>query len=280
MTSLESIETHATAENPAEVSGRDRAPFAWEKLLGAVPFVVLFLIWWLVTATGLVHRNIIASPAAVWSATVDLAQRGLLQDDIVTSLVRLLLAMAVSLVLGVSLGILAGLSRPLSELLIPLASFFNSISGIAWIPLAIVWFGLGTVTVTFVLVNSIFFLIFFNTVLGVRSVPAVLENAVRTLGGGRRELILQVYLPGALPFIMSGIRGGFGFGWRALIAAELIAATSGLGYLIYNASNYSRADQILAGIIIIGALWVIIDMVVLAPIERRTVQRWGTVRGA
>jgi NitT/TauT family transport system permease protein/taurine transport system permease protein len=79
---------------------------------------------------------------------------------------------------------------------------------------------------------------------------------------------------------MSGIRGGFGFGWRALVAAELIAATSGLGYLIYNASNYSRADQILAGIIIIGALWVIIDMVVLAPIERRTVQRWGTVRAS
>lgn len=255
-----------------------RSPRNPEKLLGVLPFAVLGLVWWLVTATGVVHRNVLAGPPEVWRATTDLASRGLLQDDIVTSLLRLVLAMAVSLVLGVGLGLLAGLNRPVSDFLLPLVSFFNSISGIAWIPLAIVWFGLGTVTVTFVLVNSIFFLIFFNTVLGVRSVPAVLENAVKTLGGGRRELVLQVYLPGALPFIMSGIRGGFGFGWRALIAAELTAATSGLGYLIYNASNYARGDQILAGIIVIGALWIVIDMAVLAPIERRTVQRWGTVR--
>jgi taurine transport system permease protein len=250
----------------------------YEKWLGVLPFAGVFVLWWIITATGLVQRSTLPGPGQVWSAITGLASQGLLQSDILVSLARIGIGVGVSLVLGVGLGMIAGLSRRFSDLVVPLASFFNSISGIAWIPLAIVWFGLGTLTVVFILVNSVFFLIFFNTILGVRAVPKVLENAVRTLGGGRRQLILQVFLPGALPYIISGVRSGFGFGWRALIAAELIAASSGLGFLIYNASNFSRTDQVLAGILIIGALWILIDTVLLAPIERRTVHRWGTVR--
>jgi NitT/TauT family transport system permease protein/taurine transport system permease protein len=115
-------------------------------------------------------------------------------------------------------------------------------------------------------------------VLGVRSVPRIMEQAVRTLGGGYAVLIRDVFVPGALPHIMSGVRSGLGFGWRALIAAELIAATSGLGFLIYDASNFLRSDKILVGILIIGAIWMVLDNVVLKPLERRTVERWGTVR--
>jgi NitT/TauT family transport system permease protein/taurine transport system permease protein len=251
---------------------------AFELGLGVLPFLGLFAAWWLVTHLTGVSKAVLPSPDLVWSAARDLAATGELQGDTVTSLGRVALGAGVSIVLGVGLGLVAGLNRTVGDLLVPVASFFNSVSGIAWIPLAITWFGLGTAAVTFIIVNAIFFLIFFNTVLGVRSVPRIMEQAVRTLGGGYRVLILDVFMPGALPHIMSGIRSGLGFGWRALIAAELIAATSGLGFLIYDASNFLRSDKILVGILVIGAIWMAIDNLVLKPLERRTVERWGTVR--
>ncbi|HEY8864605.1 MAG TPA: ABC transporter permease [Candidatus Dormibacteraeota bacterium] len=247
-------------------------------VLGALPFVGLLVAWWAASTFSLVSRASLPGPEAVWSAAADLWSNGDLQEDIKVSLGRVALGSGIAIGLGVGLGLLAGLNRRLADILLPLAGFFNSVSGIAWIPLAITWFGLGTAAVTFIIVNAVFFLVFFNTVLGVRSVPRIMEQAVRTLGGGYRELVVHVFLPGALPHIMSGIRSGLGFGWRALIAAELIAATSGLGFLIYDAGNYLRSDKILVGILVIGLIWMLLENVLLKPLERRTVERWGTVR--
>jgi len=248
-----------------------------EAWLGALPFAALVAAWWFASHSGHFSAGSMPTPESVVAAARDLASQGVLQADIFASLGRLVVGAFVSIVLGVGLGILAGLNRYVGDLLLPLAAFFSAVSGIAWIPLAIMWFGLGTVAVTFVIWNSIFFLVFFNTVLGVRSVPRIMEQAIRTLGGGHRVLVLQVFLPGALPYIVSGIRTGLGFGWRALVAAELIAATSGLGFLIFDASRFFRSDQILVGIGTIGILWVIMDNVLLTPLERHTVKRWGTV---
>lgn len=249
-----------------------------ERWLGLVPFLVGLAAWWLLAHSGRVKPATLPSPEKVLAALADLTERGELQADVLISLERVALGAGISIVLGVSLGLIAGLNRPTGDFLGPLATFFNSVSGIAWIPLAITWFGLGTAAVTFIIVNGVFFLVFFNTMLGVRSVPKIMEHAIRTLGGRYRELVLQVFLPGALPYIMSGIRTGLGFGWRALIAAELIAATSGLGFRIYDASNFFRTDQILAGILVIGVLWMALDGLVLRPLERRTIERWGTLR--
>lgn len=248
-----------------------------ESALGALPFLALVTVWWLASHSGRFTAGALPRPESVAAAAQALLSDGTLAADILASLTRLGLGAAVSIVLAVALGILAGLNRVLGDLLLPLAAFFSAVSGIAWIPLAIMWFGLGTAAVTFVIWNSIFFLVFFNTVLGIRSVPRIMEQAIRTLGGGPRVLILQVFLPGALPYIVSGIRSGLGFGWRALVAAELIAATSGLGFLIFDASHYFRTDEILAGIGTIGILWVVMDNLILMPLERRTVKRWGTV---
>jgi len=251
---------------------------AESSVLGATPFIGLFVAWWAATHFLQVSSATLPRPEVVWGAAVDLWSSGDLQEDIKVSLGRVALGASISIVLGVGLGLLAGLNRGLGDMLLPLASFFNSVSGIAWIPLAITWFGLGTAAVTFIIVNAVFFLIFFNTVLGVRSVPRIVEQGVRTLGGGYGELVLHVFLPGALPHIMSGVRSGLGFGWRALIAAELIAATSGLGFLIYDAGNFLRSDKILVGILIIGLIWMLMDNLLLKPLERRTVERWATVR--
>jgi ABC-type nitrate/sulfonate/bicarbonate transport system permease component len=132
-------------------------------------------------------------------------------------------------------GFIAGLNRPIAEFLNPLIIFFNAISGIVWLPLVIGWLGIGTALAVFLIWNTVFFIVFQNTVLGVQLVPQVFEEGVQALGGGRWETIRSVILPGALPYLLTGIRSGLGFGWRALIAAELVGATTGLGQMIFGA---------------------------------------------
>ena len=144
-----------------------------------------------------------------------------------------------------------------------------------WLPLAITWFGLTWKTVLFVIGNAIFFTVFFNTLVGVRGVPRLYEQAILTLGASRWRTLRDVLLPGALPGIVAGIRLGLGFGWRALIAAELVAVTQGLGFMIFSAANYLRTDIILAGILVIGIVAIAMDSLILVPIERATVLRWG-----
>jgi taurine transport system permease protein len=249
-------------------------------LRGVAPFAVLVAAWAAVTGTGLVPALFLPPPLDVARVAWELARDGSLWINIAASLGRVLLGIVASVPLAVGLGVLVGLDRRLAPVVEPIVGFFNALSGIAWLPLAITWFGLGWTSVTFIMFNTIFFLVFFNTLVGVRAVPRIFEHAVRTLGGSRRHVIVQVLIPGALPSIVTGIRMSIGFGWRALIAAEMIATTTGLGFLIYNAANFHQSDTILVGIVSIGLLWLATDRLVLQPLERRTIERWGLVSSA
>ena len=244
-------------------------------LRGAVSFGALFAVWYALTASGWVKPLALASPTAVWSVLVDGIRDRSLFGHLGASLGRLALGVVVAGSVGVVAGVAVGISRRLAVLVEPLAGFFNAISGIVWLPLAITWFGLSWQTVLFVIGNSVFFTVFFNTLVGVRAVPRLYEQAILTLGASRWRTVRDVLVPGALPSIVTGVRLGLGFGWRALIAAELVAVTKGLGYMIYSAGNYLRTDIILAGIIVIGAVALSMDALILVPIERATVQRWG-----
>jgi taurine transport system permease protein len=247
------------------------------KLLPVVPFVGLLLIW--VISWQVIQPNLATLPSAqrVLDTLVELARSGELWTNVAASMSRWGIALVLAVGLGVSFGVLAGLNRFVGMFFEPLAIFFTAMSGIVWLPLALVWFGIGTPMIVFVIWNSMFFLVFANTLLGVRSVPTILEDGIRTLGGGRAEVIRNVVLPGALPHIMAGVRAGLGFGWRALIAAEIIGATAGLGAMIFHATEFLRSDVIVAGNLVIGVLGMTIDLLVLAPIERRTIERWGLV---
>ena len=243
--------------------------------LPATPFAALVAAWYLVSVT--MHPTLAKLPtiAQVWSALVDMIANGQLGQDIRASLFRYVLGIAVGVVSGLVLGVLAGRVRPVALLLEPLATFFTAVSGVAWIPLAILWFGIGTGTVVFVIWNTVFFLVFANTLLGVRSNKVVLEEAVRTLGGGPLHIIRSVVFPGALPYILVGVRAGLGFGWRALIAAEIIGSSQGLGAMIFTARESYRTDMIVAGIVVVAFLSVITEVLIFIPLQRRTVERWG-----
>lgn len=247
------------------------------RLLPAAPFVLVLVVWSSYWAIARPPAETLPAVTDVGSAIWTLAASGQLGVHVLASLWRLLLGASLGIVTGVLAGFLAGLNRQVSEFLNPLVVFFNAISGIVWLPLMIGWLGIGTALAVFLIWNTVFFIVFQNTILGVRLVPEVLEQGVRTLGAGRIETIRSVTLPGALPYILTGIRSGLGFGWRALIAAELVGATTGLGQMIFAAAEYHRSDIIIAGCLIIGTIAVAMDRWLLLPIERRTVRRWGLV---
>lgn len=249
-------------------------------LLPAAPFLVLAVAW---TIYWSIAKPNIGTLPPIWmvgSALWQIASSGELLVHILASLGRLAVGVSVGIVSGVLLGFAVGLNRKVADFVSPLVIFFSAISGIVWLPLVIGWLGLGPSLFTFLIWNTVFFLVFQNTVLGVQVVPPALELGVRTLGGSRLHTILNVTAFGALPYIMSGIRSAFGFGWRALIAAELVGASSGLGQMIFRAAEFHRADIILAGCLVIGMLSLLMDRYILVPIERRTIERWGLVTPA
>jgi NitT/TauT family transport system permease protein/taurine transport system permease protein len=206
-----------------------------------------------------------------------LMANGILPAYLEDSVVRLAAGTAVGVALGIPIGLLVGLSDRAHRVLWPVLLFFQAIGDIAWLPILLIWFGFGLTTMIFVIVYTVLFPVVLNTVLGVRSVPLELHRAALSLGASKARVVWEVVLPGALPNIMTGLRNGLGFGWRALIAAEIIVGTSGIGFLMFDARRAGSVVEILLGMIILGVLWYVVDSWVLAPIERATGERWGLV---
>jgi NitT/TauT family transport system permease protein/taurine transport system permease protein len=218
------------------------------------------------------------SPGAVGAALMELLAKGILPDYMAESLRRVVLATAVGLVVGVPLGILIGINSKVAECCYPLLNFFQSLGGIAILPLVIVWFGFTEKTILVAINYTVLFPVVFNVLVGVRSVPRIYVNALRTLGASRLRIVRDVLLPGALPHVATGARLGMAYGWRALIAAEMLVGANGLGFMIFNAQSFFMTNRIILGMLVIGTLWVLIDRFVLRPLEADTIQRWGLVQ--
>lgn len=244
----------------------------------ALPLLVLLVIWEAVVRGFDVNPRVFPSIAPVLRAAVDATLDGTLIRHIGASLGRIALGTLIGVVVAVPLGIAMGTNRAVSAFFTPLLRFFSVLAGIAWIPIATLWFGYGFGAITFVIFNAVFFVVAYNTLLGVSSIPMPLRHAAASLGAGRWQLFTEVLLPGALPNIVTGVRTGLGFAWRGLIAAEMIATNVGLGYMLFVARDFYRTEVIVMGMIVIGLLWLLIDRLLLAPLERRTIERWGLVR--
>lgn len=254
-------------------------PDLWEKFLyGLGPYLFLVVLW--ETARFVLN----ASPAimpSVWSAVEAIGRvisNGILPDYIFHSLYRIAVAAALSITIGVSLGLAIGLNTLMADFFSPLLRYFNSLSGIVWLPLFLIWFGFNDKTVITTISYTLLFPVVFNTVIGVRTIPRVFRNVVLTMGGSWRDIVLGVILPGALPNVIAGIRMGFAYGWRALIASEMILSVGGVGFMIFKARAGNLTDRLLAGMLIIGVLWSLIDYFVLQPLEEGTIRRWGLIQ--
>jgi NitT/TauT family transport system permease protein/taurine transport system permease protein len=258
-------------------SAYTRATQRWPGLAAIVPFIPVIGLWIAVTESGMFPRAFLPGPVEVVKAFFSLTYRGILPDYLQDSLLRLITGAAVGMIIGIPLGILIGSSKWAHRVSWPILLFFQAIGDIAWLPILLIWFGFGLTTMTFVIVYTVLFPVVLNTVLGVESVPRDLARAARSLGASRARILWEVTLPGALPNIITGLRNGLGYGWRALIAVEMIVGTSGIGFLMFDARRSGSVVEILLGMIILGLLWYIVDAWILAPIERATGQRWGLV---
>lgn len=242
-----------------------------------VPFLPLIALWWAVAEAGIFPRAFFPGPVEVVQSFWTLLRKGILTAYLHDSVIRLAVGAAAGVALALPVAILIGLSRRAHAALWPVLLFFQAIGDIAWLPILLIWFGFGLTTMTFVIVYTVLFPVVLNTVLGIRSVPVELQRAAASLGASRWRILWEVILPGALPNILTGLRNGLGYGWRALIAAEIIVGTSGIGFMMFDARRAGSVVEIVVGMIILGMLWYIVDNWILAPLEKATGQRWGLV---
>jgi ABC-type nitrate/sulfonate/bicarbonate transport system permease component len=247
---------------------------------GAAGLLAILALWQISVPLVGLEPYFYPSPLDVWRAFLDLLRKGILPAYLVDSAGRFAAGVSIGVALGVAMGLLIGLSRTASRLLMPLINFLFAIVEVAWIPLFVIWWGYGLKTILVAITYVVFFPVLYNTILGVRSVSTVLVNAARSLGASRRAVIREVILPSALPNIITGFRVGTGFAFRGLIFAEIIAAKSGLGYLIFEGATNQQTDRTIVGMIAMGLLWLFIDNLYVKPLERVTVERWGTIVGA
>jgi NitT/TauT family transport system permease protein/taurine transport system permease protein len=256
------------------------APRFRRLLMFCAPLLMLVLIWEMAVRGFQVDPRVFPSVESVARAGLESVQDGTLLHHVLASMGRVLAGTSLAIVVGVPLGVAMGLIPWVSDFLTPLFRFFSVLAGIAWIPIATLWFGYGFGAITFVIFNAVFFVVAYNTLLGVSTIPMNLRHAGASLGARGLQMLWQVILPGALPNIVTGIRTGLGFAWRGLIAAEMIATNVGLGYMLFLARDFYRTEVIVFGMIVIGVIWLCIDRWVLAPLERATIERWGLVRAA
>lgn len=246
--------------------------------LAALPFVLLLVAWRILPqATGM-PDYMLPTIGAVWDKGVELISNGQLPRHVLDSLGRLFLAFLIGNALAIPIGIAVALNRHASDVLRPVLTFLQSIAGVAWVPVAVIWFGIGMGSVVFVIANTIFFSTLYNTVAGVESIPKVLHRAVTSHGGKGWRLYTELILPGAFVNILLGLRIAMARGWHALVGAEMIAGSNGLGYMTMEAVQWYQSSTIVLGMLCIGCLWLAMDRLIFRPLERRTVVRWGMVR--
>jgi taurine transport system permease protein len=251
------------------------APLMWA-LRTLFPFAVLAGVWELVVLIQLFPRHFFPPPSDVLAAGVQMALDGSLLLATRITIERLLEGASIGLGLGVLLAIaFAWLPRGWRYLR-PSINYFEAMGEIGWLPVFVLWAGYGEPAIIATVAYTVVFPVLFSTLRAFHSAPASLMDSVRTLGGNRLDVLSNVLLPAAMPGIITGLRAGMGFAWRTVILAEFLIARRGLGVVIFAARTLSQVDVIMAGMIVIGILWLASDQLILKRLEARTVERWGT----
>jgi NitT/TauT family transport system permease protein len=233
----------------------------------------LLLAWDLAIRFG--GQTLLPSPAAVGKAIAELTRHGFLFKHIVASLFRVTWGYLLAALCGVPFGIWLGWSRRSRMAAAPLLEVFRPISPLAWIPIAILWFGVGDLSAIFIIFLGAFFPVTLAAMNAVARIPEIQLNAGRNFGLSRAELLRRVIYPATIPQLLVGLRLALGIAWLVVVAAEMIAVSSGLGFLIINARNAgNRYDLVVAGMVLIGVVGLALDWA-MRRLERSPSVSWG-----
>jgi len=242
------------------------------------PFLVVLLIWQTIVELKIFKPYLLPSPVAVLDDFVVKAiYTKALLFHLRESLIRLSLGYAVGIGGGLGLGVMMGLRKSIARFFEPLVELAHAIPGIAWVPFAILWFGIGYETVVFIIFLSVFFPVLYGTLTGVKTMSLKYSNVALMCGARKWQVIAYVLLPGAMPSIMNGIRIGAAFGWRGLVASEMIASASGIGWMIVDARSWLNTETVILGAILIGIFWIAMDRLILKTLEAKTIEKWGMI---
>ncbi|MSP89083.1 MAG: ABC transporter permease subunit [Alphaproteobacteria bacterium] len=231
----------------------------------------LLALWWIATHAGWIKPLFLPKPETIWLAFKQAAAGDLDNHTLAVhfgwSMYRVFSAFVLAVVIGIPVGIAMGVSRYARGLFDPPIEFYRPLPPLAYLPLMIIWFGIGEGAKVMLLFLAIFAPVALAARAGVKSLAPEQIQAALSMGASRLQVICHVILPGAMPEILVGLRIGMGVGWTTLVAAEMVAADAGLGKMVYNASNFLRTDVVILGIVVIGAVAYIFELL-MRSIER------------
>jgi len=261
----------------ATVASRE-LPFARWLALTTTGFVAFFGVWWAVAMSGLVLPQFLPTPLAVLEKFVSLTQAPFvgytLQRHLASSFGRFALGFGLAVAIGVPLGLLMGWFRTLDAVVTPLFDALRFVAPIAWVPFAALWFGTGIGGPVLIIFSGAFPPCLINAYRGARYVEPRFLEAAQTLGASHWQIITEVLLPASVPSIVAGLRIGAGLGWQSLVGAELIVASSGIGYLLVKGQASISTAIVMSGMIAIGIVGFAIDAL-LRRVERQINRRRG-----
>ena len=238
-------------------------------------YALLLLLWEVLASSGAWPSYLFPGPFDVLGALASGLRKGTFITATLVSLRRLVIGYVISLAVGLTLGLLIGRIKLLADTVGSLVLGLQALPSVCWLPLAILWFGLSERAILFVVVLGALFSITLGVEAGVKNTPPLYIKAARTLGARGPALYTQVVLPAALPAILSGLKQGWTFAWRSLMAGELLFFTLSLGNLLQTGRDLNDAAQVMAVMVVIVIVGVAIDQLIFAPFERRVRARWG-----
>lgn len=238
-------------------------------------FALLFLIWQVMISSGIGNNDILPGPLEV-AKTLYLGFADMtLVYDIIASFKHLFSGLAIALTIGTLLGILLAKSKTADETIGTLILAFQSVPSIVWVPLSIIWFGFTETAIIFIVVIGGTFVMTMNMRIGIKNVSPLYIKAARTMGSNGFDLFFKVIVPASVPHAVTGVRLAWAFGWRALMAAELLSTGPGLGYTLRYAADFNNLSLVIGIIIIIGVIGSVVDQLIFQRIERVILKRWG-----
>ncbi|MDF0645782.1 MAG: ABC transporter permease [Nitrospira sp.] len=244
-------------------------------------FVGLVLAWHLVVQAHIWSPLLLPSPAGVFEYLRSAAQDGSLLEATVVTVRRLLIGYGLGIVVGLPLGLLTASSRWSHDTIGILALGLQTLPSVCWVPLALLWFGQTESAMLFVVVMGTLWSLIIATDNGVRTIPPIYTRAARSMGSTGLHTWTHVVLPAALPFLLSGMKQGWAFAWRSLMAAEIfvtILTGFGLGHLLHYGRELNAMDQVIGVMLVIVVIGLAVDKTLFAPIERFLHRRWGTAQ--
>ena len=243
-------------------------------LLPLLTGLVIFATWWITSALDVFPIGTVPRPGDVATALVDEFSSGRMFGDIIASLYRVAWGYITGVIAAVPLGLVVGRSVPVKSALMPWINFFRNLSPIAWIPFAIVWFGIGDPPAIFIIFMATFFQIVLATAAAVASVPKVYYRVAEDLALTNSEVLFKITLPAIMPQLVTAFRVAIGVAWMVVVAAEMMGVGSGLGFLINDARYALRMDLVVVGMIVIGIIGIVLDLV-FARLAKIPAVRWG-----